>query len=125
MADRGSFNVLFSFDSSTSNFLLFYRAALVFGSLMLLFPTSDGLTNTFNVYAANNCDATSTCNNMELLSPNNQTIVEIDSDADSVVVTWWETNDTSDVPVMRLSNDNGETFGPLLKLASNGTIGGE
>ena len=25
---------------------------------------------------------------------------EIDSDADSVVVTWWETNDTSDVPVM-------------------------
>jgi hypothetical protein len=51
------------------------------------------------------------------------TRVEIDSDADSVVVTWWETNDTSDVPVMRVSNDNGETFGPLLKLASNGTIG--
>jgi copper(I)-binding protein len=53
------------------------------------------------------------------------TRVGIDSDADSVVVTWWETNDTSDVPVMRVSNDNGETFGPLLKLAANGTIGGE
>jgi hypothetical protein len=49
--------------------------------------------------------------------------VEIDSDADSVVVTWWETNDTSDVPVMRVSNDNGATFGPLLKLSSNGTLG--
>jgi hypothetical protein len=53
------------------------------------------------------------------------TRVEIDSDADSVVVTWWETNDTSDVPVMRVSNDNGETFGPLLKLAADGPIEGE
>jgi hypothetical protein len=48
--------------------------------------------------------------------------VEIDSDGDSVVVTWWETNQTSDTPVMRVSNDNGATFGPLLSLASNGTI---
>jgi hypothetical protein len=50
------------------------------------------------------------------------TRVEIDSDADSVVVTWWETNETSDSPVMKVSNDFGKTFGPLLKLASNGTI---
>jgi hypothetical protein len=52
------------------------------------------------------------------------TRVEIDSDANSVVVTWWETNQTSDVPVMRVSDDNGKTFGPLLNLATNGTIGG-
>jgi hypothetical protein len=51
------------------------------------------------------------------------TRVEIDSDADSVVVTWWETNQTDDTPVMRVSNDNGETFGPTLRLATNGTIG--
>jgi len=51
------------------------------------------------------------------------TRVEIDSDADSVVVTWWETNQTDDTPVMRVSNDNGKTFGPTLKLATNGTIG--
>jgi hypothetical protein len=51
------------------------------------------------------------------------TRVEIDSDADSVVVTWWETNQTDETPVMRVSNDNGKTFGPLLKLASNGTVG--
>jgi hypothetical protein len=49
--------------------------------------------------------------------------VEIDSDGDSVVVTWWETNQTGETPVMRLSNDNGATFGPLLRLALNGTIG--
>ena len=41
------------------------------------------------------------------------TRVEIDSDADSVVVTWWETNETSDIPVMRVSDDNGR---PLVKL---------
>lgn len=51
------------------------------------------------------------------------TRVEIDSDADSVVVTWWETNQTSDAPVMRVSNDNGETFGTALQLSTNGTIG--
>ena len=49
--------------------------------------------------------------------------VEIDSDADSVVVTWWETNQTSDTPVMRVSTDNGATFGPMLMLATNGTLG--
>jgi hypothetical protein len=48
--------------------------------------------------------------------------VEIDAEGDSVVVTWWESNQTSDTPVMRISNDNGETFGPVLTLATNGTI---
>ena len=41
---------------------------------------------------------------------------------DSVYVTWWERNQTDNEPVMKLSNNNGETFGPLLKLANNGTI---
>ncbi len=51
------------------------------------------------------------------------TRAEIDSDADSVVVTWWETNQTDYAPVMRVSNNNnGETFGPILNLARNGTV---
>jgi hypothetical protein len=33
-------------------------------------------------------------------------------------------SDTSDTPVARVSNDNGATFGPMLMLATNGTIGG-
>ena len=49
--------------------------------------------------------------------------VEIDADADTVIVTWWESNQTSETPVMRVSNDNGATFGPVLTLAANGTIG--
>lgn len=51
------------------------------------------------------------------------TRAEIDADANNVVVTWWETNETSDVPVMKVSTDNGKTFGEILKLAANGTIG--
>ena len=58
-------------------------------------------------------------------TPNaDSTRVEIDSDSNSVVVTWWETNQTANTPVMRISSDNGKTFGPLLKLSDNGTIGG-
>jgi hypothetical protein len=51
--------------------------------------------------------------------------VELDSDGESVIVTWWETNETDEIPIMRVSNDNGETFGPILGLGANGTIGEE
>lgn len=61
--------------------------------------------------------------NLSNTTGTNSTDVEIDSDSNSVVVTWWETNHTSDTPVMRVSNDNGKTFGPLLKLSGNGSIG--
>jgi hypothetical protein len=62
--------------------------------------------------------------NLSTSTDADSTRVLIDSDADSVVVTWWETNQTDDTPVMRVSNDNGKTFGPLLKLATNGTLDG-
>ena len=43
---------------------------------------------------------------------------------DNVYMTWWETSKNgTTVPVFRASNDNGETFGPVLKLPANGTIG--
>ena len=48
--------------------------------------------------------------------------VEIAAEGENVVVTWWETNQTSDTPVARISTDGGETFGPVLGLATNGTI---
>jgi hypothetical protein len=53
----------------------------------------------------------------------NSTRAEIDSGANSVVVTWWETTQTDDTPLMRVSDDNGATFGPVLMLGANGTIG--
>jgi hypothetical protein len=47
---------------------------------------------------------------------------EIVAEGGNVVVTWSEANQTSIEPVMRVSNDGGATFGPILKLAANGTI---
>jgi hypothetical protein len=49
--------------------------------------------------------------------------VELHGEGDNVIVSWWETNQTSDIPVARISTDAGETFGPMLMLGANGTIG--
>ena len=49
--------------------------------------------------------------------------VEIAGEEENVVVSWWETNQTSDIPVARVSNDGGATFGPMILLAANGTLG--
>ena len=49
--------------------------------------------------------------------------VEIAADGDNVIITWWERNQTAEEPMARLSSDNGAIFGPLLRLATNGTIG--
>jgi hypothetical protein len=61
--------------------------------------------------------------NLSNTTDRDSTNVTIGADADSVAVTWWESNQTSQTPVMRVSNDNGATFGPILTLAANGTIG--
>ena len=43
-----------------------------------------------------------------------------------VIVSWWERNQTSMLPVARVSTDDGRTFGPRLNTTANpfGTIGG-
>jgi hypothetical protein len=48
--------------------------------------------------------------------------VEIAAEGADVVVSWWETNQTSDTPVARLSTDGGQTFVPMIMLGTNGTI---
>jgi hypothetical protein len=47
---------------------------------------------------------------------------EVQSSGDRVFVTWWERNSTSNEPVLRISGDDGKTFGPTLKLSFNGPI---
>ena len=44
-------------------------------------------------------------------------------EAEKVVVSRWEMNQTSDIPVAKLSSDSGATFGPMLRLGMDGTIG--
>src|SRR3712207_5661118 len=48
---------------------------------------------------------------------------EIAAEGEIVIVTWWERNQTSNIPLARVSNDAGETFGPLMILGMNGTLG--
>ena len=43
---------------------------------------------------------------------------EVAAEGSNVAVTWWERNQTADEAVMRVSNDNGATFGPMLMLAT-------
>ena len=47
---------------------------------------------------------------------------QIAASGKNVFVTWWERNQTANTPVMKISTDNGKSFGPMLKLASNDTI---
>jgi hypothetical protein len=48
---------------------------------------------------------------------------EIKAEGDHVYVSWWEHNATNSEPVLRVSNDNGKTFGPIIMLSSNATSG--
>jgi hypothetical protein len=44
---------------------------------------------------------------------------EIAATGKNVYVTWWErANATSTEPVMRISNDNGKSFGEIVKLSA-------
>ena len=56
-------------------------------------------------------------------TPNVDSIdAEINAAANNVYVTWWErANATSNEPVMRVSGDNGKTFGEIIKLSGNST----
>ena len=47
--------------------------------------------------------------------------VQISAAGNNVYVSWWERTDKSDEPVMRLSNDNGKTFGEKIMLSGNRT----
>jgi hypothetical protein len=46
----------------------------------------------------------------------------IAASGDNVYVSWWERNQTMNEPILRISNDNGKTFGPLMHIARDGTI---
>ncbi|HYF99154.1 MAG TPA: sialidase family protein [Candidatus Saccharimonadales bacterium] len=48
----------------------------------------------------------------------------LEAEGNNVYVSWWETTAPGKQdPVLRVSNDNGQTFGPVLDLGANSTIG--
>ena len=61
--------------------------------------------------------------NLSNSSKNESVNVQIAAAGSSVYVTWWERNATINAPVMRVSTDNGKTFGDLINLSPNGKIG--
>jgi hypothetical protein len=49
-------------------------------------------------------------------------IATFGDNATNIIVTWWESNQTSTEPVFRISTDHGKTFEPVLNLSINGSI---
>jgi hypothetical protein len=85
--------------NKTGNYEVMFRAS-----------TDGGTTFTDKIDLSNNTDAESQD-------------VQLAASDDNVIVTWWERNSTSNEPVVTISTDNGTTFGSIMKLAANGTIG--
>jgi hypothetical protein len=73
-------------------------------------PSDGGQTYSDETNLSNSNDSDSTDFDIEIADNN-------------VIVGWWETNATGAEPVIIVSTDNGATFGPLLSLATTGTIG--
>ena len=44
--------------------------------------------------------------------------VQIAASGNNVYVTWWERNQTMNEPFIRISDDNGKTFGPTIMLST-------
>jgi hypothetical protein len=44
--------------------------------------------------------------------------VQISASGNNVYISWWERNATSNEPVLRVSNDNGKTFGEKIMLSA-------
>ncbi len=61
--------------------------------------------------------------NLSNTTASDSQVAEISADGSNVVITWWERNQTSNEPAAKISTDNGQTFGPVLKPGTNGTIG--
>ena len=80
------------------------------GEVMFRASTDNGTTFSDKINLSNSTNADSVDAN-------------IAASGNRVFVTWWERNATSNVPVLKISTDNGKTFGPILKLAANETIG--
>ena len=43
---------------------------------------------------------------------------QIAAAGNNVYITWWERNQTMNEPVMKVSNDNGKTFGHVIMLSA-------
>jgi predicted oxidoreductase len=92
------------------------------------FTNEDTVNSNFEVgfRASNDSGATfGPITNLSNTANSDSINAEIAAQGKTVIVSWWEKNQTSMVPVARVSTDNGQTFGPRLNITANpfGTIG--
>jgi hypothetical protein len=56
--------------------------------------------------------------NLSNTPKSNSQDAEIAASGNNVYITWWERNATSNEPVLRVSNDNGKSFGEKIMLSA-------
>jgi hypothetical protein len=88
----------------------------------------DKKTGNWEVFLARSTDNGQTFEDTLNISNSSDTrsdAAEIAAEENNVYMTWFETSKdgTKVDSLLRVSNDNGDTFGPTLNLATNGTIG--
>lgn len=80
----------------------------------------------WNVFFAKSIDGGKSFKTMIISSPNKGNTVnhntEIYSSGTNVYVTWWTNKTGTLMPVIRASNDNGETFGKIITLNSTMSV---
>ena len=55
--------------------------------------------------------------NLSNTPKSNSQDAQIAAAGNNVYITWWERNQTINEPIMRVSNDNGKSFGPTIMLS--------
>jgi hypothetical protein len=81
-------------------------------------------TNTEVMFRASNDNGATFSDKKNLSNTTNADSIdaELTADGTDVVVTWWEHNQTDNVPIAKISNDGGGTFNDLIRLSANGII---
>jgi hypothetical protein len=86
--------------------------------------SSNDTGNSEIIFRASNDNGTTFAEKMNLSNSTTSDSLnaQIMASGNNVFVTWWEQNQTAHDPVIRISTDKGENFGPILKLATNNTL---
>jgi hypothetical protein len=91
-------------------------------NLYMVWPNND--TGHWNVFFAKSTDGGKTLKTMMISAPNKGHTIDlntqISASGSNVYVTWWTNKSGTVMPVLRASNDNGDTFGKAITLNSTG-----
>lgn len=94
------------------------------GENIYLVWSSNDTGNSEIIFRASNDNGTTFAEKMNLSNSTASDSInaQLLASGNNVFVTWWEQNQTSHQPVIRISTDKGDTFGPILKLTTNDTL---